>query len=362
MKKILFLGRFSPPMHGAARMNELYYDYLKKKYDIRKIKINYSSSIDEVGKFSVMKILGIFVVFFKVLFWLIFFRPNLVYFEIAPTGFAFFRDSIYVLLCKMFRRKIVFSNHARGVGSVGGLRLRYYKFIFRKTKMILLSPLLYSEFYKIYDKKDVYFLANGIKDELMDSEASVIFEKRCVNKKIRLLFLSNMIESKGPMDVLGFCSKLKNDGIKFKCDFVGAFSDEEFRGRWFDKMRKLGLEKNCKYFGALYGDDKKDFMERADFLVFPTEYPMECYPLVILEAFMYGIPVLSYDTGAIKEIVSKDFLGFVSVGKNVEELYNYFRKNMKMNNGSKIRGYFKRNYTIEIAGKGLNKIISKELR
>ena len=357
IKKILFLGRFAPPMHGAARMNELYYGSLKENYKVKKVKINYSSSVGDIGRFSVMKIFGIFIVFFRVLFWLIFFRPNLVYFEIAPTGFAFFRDSIYVLLCKIFRRKIVFSNHARGVGRVGGIRLSYYKFIFRKSKMVLLSPLLYNEFEKIYDRKDVHFLANGIEDELGKEG----LKKRLENKKIRLLFLSNMIESKGPMDALKLCSKLKKNAVDFECYFIGAFDNNDFKKEWFSKMEKMGLIDECKYLGAVYGEDKKNIMKDIDFLVFPTKYPMECYPLVILEAFMYGIRVLTYDTAAIKEIVSKDFLGFVSKKRNIDELYSYLIKNKKIDERKKIRDYFKKRYTMEIAGKGLNKIIKKEL-
>ena len=44
-------------------MNELYYNSLKKNYNIRRVKINYSSSIDEIGKLNVAKFFGVFVVF-----------------------------------------------------------------------------------------------------------------------------------------------------------------------------------------------------------------------------------------------------------------------------------------------------------
>jgi len=363
MKKILFLGRFTPPMHGTARMNGLYYNVLQKEYKTKKVKINYSLSVGDIGRLSLMKFFGIFIVFFQVLYQLIIFRPNLIYFEIAPKGLAFFRDSIYVLLCKLFRRKIVFSNHARGARDEmeNSLKKEYYRFIFRKTKIILLSKSLYSEFSEIYKKSDVYFLPNGIDDELSDNETSIIFKKRDNNKKLKLLFLSNMIESKGPIDALELCFMMKNAGVDFECDFVGAWGNNDFKEEWILKLKDLGLEKNCKYLGPKYDTEKKNILEKANFLIFPTRYPMECYPLVILEAFMFGIPVLSYDTAAVKEIINKDFLGFVSKKRNVGELYDYLIKNMGKKEHGAIREYFKRNFTIEIAGKKLNGIIRKEL-
>ena len=361
-KKILFAGRFPMPIHGAAKMNELYYNSLNKNFNVKRIKINYSESIEEIGKFNLKKSFGIFIIFFKLLYRLIYFRPNLIYFEIAPRGFAFARDSIYVLLCKIFRRKILFSIHARGINEAAGngIGLKYYKFVFRNTKMILLSKLLYTDASKVIKKRDVYFLGNGIEDEISDKEFDMIIQLRQKVKIINFLFLSNMIEEKGPLDVLRFCKILKDRNIKFKCSFVGAFYSKDFKNKWDRKLKGLGLEKECRYLGAKYGGEKKEILKRANFLIFPTNYSMECYPLVILEAFMYGIPVLTYDTGAIGDIVRKDYLGCVSKEKNIDELFSLF---LSLRKGyidrKKIREYFKRNYTLNIAEKKLNMIIGK---
>ena len=77
---------------------------------------------------------------------------------------------------------------------------------------------------------------------------------------------------------------------------------------------------------------------------------------------MFGIPVLSYDTGAIREIVSEDFLGFVFKECRGDELYEYLKKNCGRKDSARIREYFKKNFTIDIAGKKLIKIIGKELK
>ncbi|NPE27138.1 glycosyltransferase family 4 protein [Methanococcoides sp. SA1] len=360
MKKVLFLGRFPMPMHGAAKMNELYYNSLQKKYNVKKIKINYSKFLEEVGVLNFKKILGVFIVFFQTLWNLLFFRPNLVYFEIAPKGFAFLRDSIYVLMCKLFRRKIIFALHSREL--VKNVDSLYYRFVLKNCKMILLSKSLYGKLNRLFPKEDVYFLGNGIENDISDSEFSSILKARSLNKKTTLLFLSNMIESKGPIEVLKICKKLKEDEIPFECFFVGAFSDNSFEKKWMKKRQGFKLEKECIYLGPKYGKDKVEILSKTNWLIFPTTYPTEAYPLVILEAFMFGIPVVSYDTGAISNVVPEDYLGFVSKRRTPEDIYSYLKNNILKRNEIKIREYFKKNFTIEIAEIKLNKIIEKELR
>jgi glycosyltransferase involved in cell wall biosynthesis len=366
MKKVLFLGRFPPPVHGAAVMNQNYFEALNKDKDfnVKKIKINYSDSLDELGKVNFKKFFGFFVVFLKTLFNLIFFRPNVVYFELAPKGFAFYRDSAYVILCKIFRRKIVFHLHAKGVSEKtnNSKVRRYYRFIFKNTKIILLSDIFFGDIKVVARKQQIEILPNGIKDEITDEQFRQIIKKRNKNKKPTLLFLSNMIESKGPLDVLKICNELNKEKRDFECNFVGKFQDEEFRIMFEKKLKEFGLEKKCKYLGPKYGEHKKKILEKTDFLVFPTNYAEECFPLVILESFMYGISAFSYNNGAVGELISKDYLGYVSEGGDWKKLERELRKRInRKKNQNKIRREFDENYKIETAKQNFINILNKFL-
>ena len=232
-KKILFLGRFPPPTHGASIMNELYFNgkEMNKNFELKKIKINYFDKLDEMGSINAKKFMGAFAVFFKLLKELISFKPDLIYFEIPVKGFAFIRDSIYVLECKLFGKKVIFQTHTKGLKFS-----RYAKFVFGNSKMIILSPLLYDEVSTIFDKDHVYFVPNGIKDELDDKKFEAVLSNRKKKKELVLLFLSNMYETKGALDTLRICNLLKSQ-IKFKCLFVGSFPDKETEEKWFS-LRK----------------------------------------------------------------------------------------------------------------------------
>ena len=74
-----------------------------------------------------------------------------------------------------------------------------------------------------------------------------------------------------------------------------------------------------RYLGKKYGEGKKRIFSEVDIFVFPTNYPNECFPLVLLEAMQYGLPCVTTDEGGIKDIVVKDS-GFTVHGKKPEEL------------------------------------------
>ena len=52
--KILFMGRFPPPVHGAAVMNEFYFNSLEigRKFEIDRVSINNKGDFKYIGRFS----------------------------------------------------------------------------------------------------------------------------------------------------------------------------------------------------------------------------------------------------------------------------------------------------------------------
>ena len=346
-------------------MNEFYLrsKIVNSNFYLKYVKLNYSRTFDDIGRFNTYKISGFFITLFKIFKSLILFRPNLIYFEIAPLGLGFLRDSFFVLLCKLFRRKIIFHLHAKGISEAIKSRCKflYYSFVFKNTKIILLSKLLYYDIASIFKISNVYILPNCLKDELSDVQFKKIIKERRTNHRPVLLFLSNMTESKGPLDVLRICNFLNNDGTDFICFFVGPWRSNATKKMWYKLLNKYKLGEKCKYLGPKYGDGKKQTLKKTNFLIFPTRFGYESFPLVIIEAFMYGIPVVTYDNGGIKEIIKHEWLGYMSLKKDYYDLYEYIKKNIhRQYDWRKIRGYFLENYSNEIIEKQFVEIFRRE--
>ncbi len=352
MNKILFIGRFPPPVHGAAVMNEIYFNKIKedKNFNIKRIKINYPENTEKIGNLNLRKLFWNLFLPVKTISNLLFFRPKLVYFEIAPNGIAFYRDSLLVLLSKVFRRKILFHLHARNLTNNA-----YSKFIFKDTKIIILSNLLYPEVESFFDKKDVFVLPNGIEDKKFGEN------KKSDKKPIKLLFISNMIKEKGALDALKIADELKKK-INFEMIFAGPWTDTKFKEEWENYLKERKLEEYCKYAGSIYGEEKNKIFEDSDLLIFPTSYKNESFPVVVLEAFRAGIPVVAYDNGAIKEMISNKVLGEVVKKGEIKKFADSIIKISKRKSESKkIKAEFNLKYNINTVSKKLLKIIEKEI-
>jgi glycosyltransferase involved in cell wall biosynthesis len=59
------------------------------------------------------------------------------------------------------------------------------------------------------------------------------------------------------------------------------------------------------YLGPVYDADKDAFLEQIDALIFPSIYPNECEPLVVLEALRAGVPVIATARGCIPSLVDE---------------------------------------------------------
>lgn len=64
------------------------------------------------------------------------------------------------------------------------------------------------------------------------------------------------------------------------------------------------------------------FFNNADMFVFPTYYPNECFPLVLLEAMQHGLPCISTDEGGISSIIEDGKTGLLVNRKDAEDLAN----------------------------------------
>ena len=76
-------------------------------------------------------------------------------------------------------------------------------------------------FKNIFLETKVHICPNGIQELRHPCRT----DDRRENVIVKILFLSNLIESKGVFVLLEACSILKQKGINFECDFIGGEGD-----------------------------------------------------------------------------------------------------------------------------------------
>jgi glycosyltransferase involved in cell wall biosynthesis len=325
--KILFLSPLPPPHYGSAMSSEMCLEILKN-FKVENIKLNYSKEMSDIGKINLSKIKGIFEVKKQIKNLIKEFKPDKIYFVPATSGFGLIRDYLFVRRIKKLRKgKILFHVRSRTIGS--GFNNYFYKKMFMGQKAIILGDALVNDVSQWIKKEDISILPNAIKNEVSDSELKKILNKRKKNKGFNILFLSNMDKTKGWPKLLDACKILNEKGFNINCEFVGAWQSKEDEKYFYEFIKNNNLEKKVFAYGRKTGKDKNVFLEKANVLVFPTEYKLETFGRVIIEAMMFGIPVIANGIATIPDTIKDGETGFVlnknsgeEIAKYIEKLYN----------------------------------------
>jgi len=118
--------------------------------------------------------------------------------------------------------------------------------------------------------------------------------------------------------------RLSQEKHEFGLVFVGEGSQ---RGFIEQRVKSTGLGDRVRVTGFLPQEDLERLWKRVGYLVMPSKW-FENAPLVVLEAYARGIPVISSDAGGLPEIVCADSGSLVfnagdpdSLSKRLEEAW-----------------------------------------
>ena len=310
--KLLCILHRSPPAHGASKVGDFIAQSkkLQESYDCKFITIKSSNTIEDIGKANFKKFYLVFELYMSVLWALISFRPDKIYYTASISSVAFYRDILISTLWKFFKifKKIdvYYHYHTKGVDKFiksSKRNLMMTNFFLDGVNLILLSPLLEDDFKNVSGYKNVFYLGNGVEDPYSNNKniEDVLKSRYSDVNNINILYLSNMIKSKGYFEVLKLAQLYKDKSFIFH--FAGGWQDSKDKVEFFDFIKKNDLDEKVIFHGFVNGVEKRELFEKAHFFIFPTRYKNEAFPLSILESFSYGVPVIVTDEASIPYIV-----------------------------------------------------------
>lgn len=155
-------------------------------------------------------------------------------------------------------------------------------------------------------------------------------------RPVRLLFLSNLIQSKGYFDVLKAVAILqKKTAIRLEAIFAGHFlaspddhvsmSSQQAETKFHEYVIANGIERIARYVGPVSGEAKRHLLETSDFFVLPTRYFTEGQPVSIIEAMAHGCVVISTNYRAIPDMVVNGVTGVLLESSQPDKIANAVR-------------------------------------
>lgn len=356
--KILFIMHMPPPVHGAAMVGQYIHDskLINEKFEGHYINLTTAKNLQDIGKVGIRKLVDFVMQLRRIRKSLKAIRPDLVYVTPNACGGAFYKDYIVVQMIKRMGFQVVVHYHNKGVATRQNRFLDnfLYQRFFKGIKVILLSECLYDDVKKYVDRGDVLVCGNGIPSSAIESLVSSSPAMTSPEDKVpHLLFLSNLLISKGVVVLLDSLKVLKEKGCRFVCDFVGGETVEMDAAMFQAEVVKRGLEGMVVYHGRKYGKDKEAFLNAADIFVFPTFYHNECFPLVLLEAMEHGVACISTTEGGIPGIIDNGKTGFLVPKHDASALADKIllllsNPDLRCNMGKAGREKFEKEFTLNV--------------
>ncbi|MEO1033014.1 MAG: glycosyltransferase family 4 protein [Bacteroidota bacterium] len=220
------------------------------------------------------------------------------------------RDSIFVFIAKLFRKKtIVF---IRGWSDEFATQLKKSKgafnFVFRilkKSDVILVLAHKFKE-----SLVDLGFISENIAvTRTMYRNSDIRHAGNFMNKNLKFLYIGRLSEPKGVLDIIEAFKIIKEKNIDLSIDLYGHFSSKDIEEQIITLIDKYQLENTVRVNGFISGEDKYKILSESDVFVFPSYH--EGCPNSVIEALAASLFIIATPVGAVDEIVENDKHGII---------------------------------------------------
>lgn len=267
--------------------------------------------------------------------------------------------------CKLWNKKLVYS--FVGLGRV----FESNSFLFKLLRFSIVN--LYRNIFKHIECKFVFehdsdrnkilnlLHLNRSKTVVIDGAGIDIdffsFSEEPSREKVKVLFASRLLWSKGLSDLIAVKQKLHDSGTSFELLVAGIIVDDDKDAISLKQINIWNDKGDITWLGTR--DDINELIKLSNVIVLPSIYA-EGIPRILLEAGAVGRAVITYNIGGCNSLIKNGINGFVVEKKNIEQLSVKLEeliadKNLRARLGRNARRIIEAKYSSEI-------IIKKTLR
>ncbi|MFC1462764.1 glycosyltransferase family 4 protein, partial [Verrucomicrobiota bacterium] len=233
-------------------------------------------------------------------------RPALVFYPISKSFLALLRDSLFFWVARGMGIPMVGELAGEKFHFLENSRLaRWYgKAVLSRFRCIRVLGRWCAEELRRYGLDNTIVSDNGV-------PAGPFAEHKAVPKDgtMEFLYIGTYSARKGFDNLVEACQKLIERGLVFRVHAMGEWISPRFRRDTEAVLEESGLDDKFIFHGIIEGPAKFDVFSECQVLVVPST--SEGQPLVILEAFSMGMPVVATSVGGIPDVVTEGVNGLL---------------------------------------------------
>lgn len=311
--------------------------------DLSVINAVYATDRAQLGSFSIAKSFRWFGYLSRVAAKVVFGRVDTVIMTHAFFRGPFLKDSAFMWLVKgLLRRKLLCWVHMDprrlGLGRAGWFDRYARRSLRLPDRWVACAPGLARIWPEEMPVELRTSVCNGLPDPAEGRQASPADHKRVV-------FLSSMTEEKGWRELFNLGERLCDEDPDLEIAFYGDAGAGETEsslrqvfahGRWPNRI---------VWNGPAWGEAKAIALQSAGVFCFPSW--TEAFPLAVLDAMAFGLPVITTDVGAISDALVPQEGGWLIPSRDESALEAALREALSQPDLRKRMGLFNRARFVE---------------
>lgn len=370
-EKVLIVGPTPPPAHGISVLTELLLQTgLNECFEVIHLDTSDRRTLDNVGRFEFHNVALALYHGARFQWLLLSERPALVYMPVSESRPGFLRDSLFLLPSRLLGIPLVLHLHGGYLDTLyaeSGWVLQWLmRFCFsHASRAIVLGDRFRQKFSGLVEPDRVRVIHNGIPPTIYEACKNDAGKKKDRAGPRTVLFLGGLIESKGFFDLLRAVPHVLEQTTDVRFVFVGDRSLPE-AGRAMEWAKAQSLDSHVAFLGPLSGDEKTRIFQESDVFAFPTWYPLEGQPVVVIEAMAAGLPILTTRHATIPDVLGEDGAVYVNKQDPADIAAKLLRllndESLRKNMGQKNQNRFLRYHTAEKFADSVARVLHQALR
>jgi glycosyltransferase involved in cell wall biosynthesis len=351
--KILVVGVTPPPYGGQAMMTERLIKAHFENLKIYHVRMAFSKTMAEVGRFNINKITHMFSIVLRALYSRFKYDVQTLYYMPGGSNAApVLRDIFILFFLRLFFKKTIFHFRAAGVSQV----VARQPYVFKKmAQFVYHAPDLAIHLSSLNPNDGGYFKAKKIvviPNGLEDSALPYLPIQRKNKEYVTILYVGVVQETKGIVVLLETAKILHNKGYKIRIDILGEYGTTTFKYQAAGFCKNNDLEEVVFFRGEKKGHEKWQYFVSADIFCFPSFYESESFGNVLVEAMMFELPVVGTRWRGIPDLIDENKTGFTVAIKDPIDLANKLEEfivdaNLRLEYGRNARKKYLSTYQVD---------------
>ncbi len=200
------------------------------------------------------------------------------------------RKVLFFILAKLFRKKTIIHFHSfSSETTVNGKHSGVYKYLFSNADCVIV---LSDSWKKIVNEK--FNLGNRVRVIYNPCIANV--SAKIYSKKKQILYAGTLNQRKGYADLIKAFALIAKSYPTWKVVFAGNGEIDKAT----EISERLNVSNQIEFLGWINGDDKDRVFKESTIFCLPSY--AEGFPMAVLDAWAYGLPVITTPVGGIPDI------------------------------------------------------------